>query len=151
MIGTEEDALHLLCVKRQTRILPSSKGTGLVATDGRGYVQIRPLLERDSTQEWIIASAIIHASPNMPSSVIVRNPTNALLSLEKHQRISTALPSAPAIIHNKFDEPSLNISSRSVCQSVNFSHHQPDMVSFKQIVNHEQVSEEEGTRRTEDR
>lgn len=131
-----EHDLRLVRVSRQTKISPRSKGFVLVTTDPRELVQVGSLLERDSAQAWTAASAIIDAFPNKPFNFMVLNLTTALHFREKHQRVSTALPTPSTIIHNKCHETSPQIWNTPLCESINRVHYQSQVDMLQQMANH---------------
>lgn len=129
--------------------MPRSERMILVVTDQNSYYTYEHY--RTATVLNMYDSLeIISALPNRPFNVAFLNPTNALLSLAKHQQIATALSFPSTIIHSKCDEPPVYTSNPPLPDSVNLVHHQPHVVRLQQMSSHNQVEQEEETSLSED-
>lgn len=128
---------------RQAKIPPKSEGIVIVATNAGGLVEIEPLLERDITQAWTTAWAIVDALPNRSFNVLALSPTNDQPFLVKHQQIATEPPLPSTIIQNKLDELSPHISILPLCKSVNSASNQIHVGRLLQMANHKKVAKED--------
>lgn len=61
IISKEKHVPRLVRIEMQTKILPWSEGMVLVATHEKGLVQVRTLLEWESTQAWTTDPGVIDA------------------------------------------------------------------------------------------
>lgn len=124
---------------RSKKIVPILEGLVLVTIDAKQLVQVRAILQWETTQLWTIDTDIIDELPSQPLNVIVLSLTIAPLCHAKQQRITTALLPPSAIVYKKYDEHSAYILRPVLHDGVNLVLYQPHVDKLQQMTNHEQV------------